>query len=400
MRADANWPSRNTNWQKLLVSGNGRGNLLNTGAPRYYGDAAFAEAVLARVPAARLWALWTELGVPLRQEDEGRVYPAALQAAVAAEALRLELERLGVELRLNARVESVARAREGGFRIVSRETIAPEPGARRGLPGLPSAGRERAFAAERVVVAAGGQASPALGADGDGCTLLQSLGHTVTSLRPALCALQTERKPIAGLSGQRFRARLRLTDAAGRMLREAAGEALLADDGVSGIAAMQLGRFAEPGCALHIDLRPALCKEDATPAELLSDLQALRARRADFPAARLLDGWFPARVGQRLTRRAEISADAPIAGLPDARLRALAALLADWPLAVTGARGWENAQVTAGGARTDEFDSATMQSRLCPGLYAVGEALNVDGDCGGFNLMFACACGVLAGRSV
>ena len=80
--------------KKLLVSGNGRGNLLNTGAPRYYGDAAFAEAVLARVPAARLWALWTELGVPLRQEDEGRVYPAALQAAVAAEALRLELERL------------------------------------------------------------------------------------------------------------------------------------------------------------------------------------------------------------------------------------------------------------------------------------------------------------------
>ena len=381
--------------KKLLASGNGRGNLLNQGAPRYYGDAAFAGAVLARVPAARVAALWNELGVPLRAEDEGRVYPAALLAAVAADALRLELERLGVATRLNARVEAIEALPGGGYTVRSREAEPPPADARRApAPAVVYAERY-----DSIIVAAGGQASPALGADGDGCALLRALGHAITPTRPALCALTTGRKAVAGLSGQRLRARLTLQAADGRALHETDGEALFADDGVSGIAAMQLARFVEPGCALHLDLRPALCMAGDAPAALAERLRALRVRRAGFAAARLLDGWFAPRVASRLLARAGIAVDAPIAGLTDARLGALAALLCEWELPVAGTRGWDAAQVTAGGARTDEFDPATLQSRLRPGLYAVGEALDVDGDCGGYNLLFASASGWFAGES-
>ena len=369
--------------KKLLASGNGRGNLLNTGAPRYYGDAAFARAVLARVPAARLWDAWQALGVPLRQEDEGRVYPAALMAAAAADALLLALEAAGVATRPNARVEGVNPLPGGGYRVSWRED-------------------ERACAEtfDAVIVAAGGQAAPSLGAEGDGCALLRSLGHEITPTRPALCALQTEKKPIAGLSGLRARAALTLLAADGRTLHAAAGEALFADDGVSGIAAMQLGRFVEPGCTLRLDLRPALCRADAPESDILFDLIALRDSRAGFAAERLLTGWLPGRLGARLVKLAGLAADAPIGAIPDAALRRVAALLCGWRLAVSGARGWEHAQVTAGGAVAAQFDASTMQSKLHAGLYAVGEALDVDGDCGGFNLMFACASGLLAGEAV
>ncbi len=406
--------------KKLLASGNGRGNLLNTGAPAYYGDAAFARAVLARVPAERLRAEWEALGVPLRQEDEGRVYPAALMASAAADALLLALEAAGVRIVCGARVDSVTPAPGGGYLVRWTQAAADERDPKgkkpaiRGCADAPAvcAARDRADApalradapaaqrrearCDAVIIAAGGQAAPALGATGDSLALLSALGHDVTPTRPALCALRTDAKPIAGLAGLRVRAALTLLDASGHPLRQTAGEALFAEDGVSGIAAMQLGRFAEPGCALRLDLRPALCVADESA--LLERLAALREARAGFATDRLLLGWFAERLARRLTRLAGLPAEGRIGALRDGELRRVARLLCDWRLPVLGARDWTQAQVTAGGARTAQFDPESMQSRLHAGLYAVGEALDVDGDCGGYNLMFACAGGLIAGE--
>ena len=258
-------------------------------------------------------------------------------------------------------------------------------------------------------MAAGGAAAPAHGTDGSAYALLTAFGHELVPPRPALCALLADPEPLHELAGQRARASLRLLDGQGACLAQSRGEALFAQDGVSGIAAMQLARWWRPGCSLHMDLRETLLGPRAAqahgPEALAETERLLRARaqsRTDCLLGDLLTGAAPRVLNDALLRAAglERHSHEPLRPLLSARPGAIAALaraIVDFQVAVTGTRGFENAQVTAGGVATDGFDPLTLQSRLCPGLYAAGEMLDVDGACGGFNLMFAVASGLLAG---
>ncbi len=363
--------------KKLGVTGNGRGNIFNVGEPAYYGDTAFAKAVLERVNTAALRRFFADLGVPLRQEGEGRVYPAALQASAVQEALRLRAAQLGIAVLCAVRIEHIVRE-PAGFTLRGRQAEEPF-----------------ALAADRVIVACGGAAAPAHGTDGTAYELLTALGHTCTPLYPALCALKVPKKRIQGLAGQRVRAALTLTDAQGRPVHRTHGEALFGDDAVSGIASMQLARFVRSGMELQVDLRDEL----NIGTEVLPFVRSLAAMRPGQPAVDLLTGAFARPVSRWILREAEIKdLQTPIHALQAAQLCRLADTVADIRLPVLGTRGFDAAQVTAGGIETEEFDPETMESRLVLGLYAAGEILNVDGDCGGFNLMFAFASGSIAGE--
>lgn len=379
--------------KKLGVTGNGRGNLLNDGEPEYYGDTAFALSVLARMPWQSVAAFWQSVGVPLAREAEGRVYPASFLASTAVDALALEARRLGVAVVPCTRALSLEALSGGGFRARgTRAVYAPDTPRKSGKakPGALLAEQPVQAEAERVIVAVGGAADPAHGTDGSAYGLLTALGHTLVTPRPALCALTTDTSALQGLSGQRVRAALTLADERNGTLAQSRGEALFAADGVSGIAAMQLARFVRPGCTLRLDLREALTGD--TGADTLAWLTQ-RARRAE--------SWRDLLVGAATP---ELSAALWRAGCPSPSLApdalgALARAIEAFCLPVTGTRGFAGAQVTAGGVRPSEFDSQTLQSRLCPGLYAAGEVLDVDGGCGGFNLLFAVATGLLAGQS-
>lgn len=374
--------------KKLGVSGNGRGNILNAGEPAYYGDTPFALAVLRRFGYAELRAFFGSLGVPLREEDEGRVYPASLQASSVQDALVLRAEQLNVDVRCLIRVESMAKE-PGGFLLSGKQGQMTEDG---------KLINEEPFSlrADRVIVACGGAAYPVHGTDGSAYALLTAFGHTLTQISPALCALNVPKKRLQGLAGQRVRAKLRLADAQGNTLREARGEALFAEDAVSGIAAMQLARFWREGAELAFDLRDELNTEQP----VLPFLQSLAAMRPDRPFADLLAGAFSKPVARWILREAGAAdLQTPIGAAVPQALRAVANVIEGVRLPVTGTRGFDSAQVTAGGVETRDFDPSTLESRLVPGLYAAGEILNVDGDCGGFNLMFAFASGLLAGSS-
>ena len=168
---------------------------------------------------------------------------------------------------------------------------------------------------------------------------------------------------------------------------------MFAADGVSGIAAMQLGRFAVEGANLSINLSPGVTGERMDAPKAMEWLKRRCLTRPGLTAGELLTGAAaPGLAGALLKRCGMNPADA--AG----RLEELARAICDFRLKVRGCRGFEAAQVTAGGALTGDFDPLTLESRLCPGLYAAGEILNVDGGCGGFNLMFAAASGWLAGK--
>ena len=175
---------------------------------------------------------------------------------------------------------------------------------------------------------------------------------------------------------------------------------LFTDYGLSGIAALGLARDAGPalaeGRAVHVRLALLPDEDDAARAALI---RRRRALFADIPAGQFAAGMLPRRIGEALCRDAGISPETLFNLLTDAQTDALAALLGDWRFRVTGLQPFESAQITAGGIDAEDFDASTMESSLIPGLYAAGEVLDVDGDCGGFNLHFAWASGLLAGRA-
>jgi len=373
--------------KKLGVTGNGRGNLLNAGNPAYYGDAAFALAALKRCGYPELTKFFASLGVPLREEGEGRVYPASLQASAVRDAFMLRAGQLSIGIRCRMRAESIARE-NGGYLISGMQGIGDDP----------KHPEEEPFTldTDKVIVACGGAAYPAHGTDGTAYGLLTAFGHRLTGIAPALCALTVPGKRIQGLGGQRIRAKLSLTGAQGNTVHQSRGEALFAENAVSGIAAMRLARFAKAGMTLCLDLRDEL----NTEGPVLPFVQSLAAARSKQPAAELLTGAFARPVARWILREAGVkNLSAPIPALGASALHAVAGTIECARLPVTGTRGFDAAQVTAGGIKTKDFNPETMESRLSPGLYAAGEILDVDGDCGGFNLMFAFSSGLIAGTA-
>jgi len=383
--------------KKLGVTGNGRGNLLNCGQLRYYGDTAFAHQVLEKMPYAQVKAFLESCGLTLTEEDEGRIYPAAYQASVAVDALLSRMEQLGIRIVCGAQATAIRHC--GDQFVVDAVTTeyAPDFVKPNGKVKKGEALRqwETAFSARRVIVTAGGAAAPVHGTDGSIYSLLTALGHHLIPPRPALCALVTAKTPLQGLSGQRVRAQLTLVAAHGAVLAKSRGEALFADDGVSGIAAMQLARFVEPGCVLHMDLREGLLGDAHGDALAILTSRLERLGGTATPT-QLLIGCANAALQAALCRMAGIDRSLPV---DEKALCALAAVLADYAIPVAGTRDFDQAQVTAGGLDAAQFDPSTMESRLVPGLYAAGEVLDVDGDCGGYNLMFAFAGGLLAGKA-
>ncbi|MHB1136351.1 MAG: aminoacetone oxidase family FAD-binding enzyme [Coriobacteriia bacterium] len=345
--------------RKILASGNGRCNLSNrTVAPGAYNSPDFVAPVLAEFSCDAVCAFFADLGLLTYADDEGRVYPVTNAANSVLDVLRLECAHLGVEERFGFEAARTVRTGDG-FTVRSLEGEAVE--------------------ADAVIVASGG-----------GASVLESLGHAREPLWPALVPLATDTRSIRGLSGVRVRCSARILDGAGTTVASERGELLFRDYGVSGIMILDLSRAALPGSTLSLDFFPDLDQGDME--QLLADRQSALGWRT---AGRFFDGILHTRVAQAVLRAAEVSSDTPATALDTP---ALARLLKDFRLAVTGLGDPAQAQVTRGGAGLDGFDPITLESRLAPGVFAAGEVLDVDGRCGGFNLHWAWASGIVAGR--
>lgn len=358
--------------RKLLATGNGRCNLMNVGAPRYPGGGEFAGQVLSRCGVAEQERFWRHLGLRLRQEDGGRVYPVSGMASTVLDALRFAMDALEVEIVTGVQVTGIYQARHGWTVMAG----------------------ERKWKADRVIAAGGGCAQPKLGSDGSLWPMLSALGHRVVEVRPALTQILTDTAPMKGLSGIRIRTRIGVTRKAAR-LHEETGELLFADYGVTGVCVMQCARYAQPDDVLHIDLTSAMGFE--SPTAFRQELERRREAWAERDLSLLLTGLCVPKLAQALMAAAGVRRSMPCGALTLPLLERLTATAADFTLTVRGVKGFDSAQVTVGGIDPAEFAADTLESRLHPGLHAAGEMLDVDGDCGGFNLMFAFASGILAG---
>ena len=362
--------------RKVLASGNGRCNLMNHGMLRYYGDVSFAHRVMEICTADDLAAFFRKYGLMISEEEDGRSYPFSRQSATVTGVLMDAMKINGAELFLNSAVSGVRRERDG-FTV-----------------GL-SSGEN--FRTGRVIISCGGEAQSRLGGSTDGYAFLKSLGHSVTNVFPSLVPLITEPKAVSGLSGIRVRCRVTLFNDGAPVHREH-GEVLFTEYGISGICVMQCSRFIlPPGSVIELNLAGDVF---AGTADLAAELQKRRGLFGAFPPVVLLEGFLAPRVSYAVLKQAGI----PLRGetvseLSDAQLERIAESAFHYRIPVLGTKGMEFAQVTAGGACCGEFSCKTMESLIIPGLYAAGEVLDVDGDCGGFNLMFAFASGRIAGLS-
>ncbi len=361
--------------KKLLATGNGRCNLLNTTPRPYFGQGDFARRVFFLMGPDKQITFWHRHGLRVWEEEDGRVYPATFQAATVLDVLRFHLERLRVEVLTGAAADGLRRSDQGWH--------------------LSLAGQGEQGPFDRVIVTGGGKAQPKLGSDGSAYGLLLAQGHRLRTPKPALTALETDRQAIRGLSGLRVKANVTLMHGTRRGAK-ADGEVLFTDYGLSGICVMDCARDALPGNTLTLNLSAPLGYHARS--EVLGELQRRRNIWRGEPASRILCGLVAPRLGERLAETAGV----PLGGrraeqLSKDELDALCGALQSWPLQITGKRGFDQAQVTAGGIDTDDFSPITLESTLAPGLHAAGEVLNVDGPCGGYNLMFAFGSGMLAG---
>ena len=363
--------------RKLAATGNGRCNITNTaaGVAHYHGaDPDFVAPALEAVPVADTLAFFRGIGLLTREEYGGRVYPLSNSANSVTDTLRYALDAEGVRVVSGDRVRALTRAGKGF-------AVSAESGAR--------------VEADAAIVACGGMAGEKLGGGKDGYELLKALGHSRTSLYPALAQITTAPEFPRSLKG--VKADVAASVCRGKtVLAQSAGEALFADTGVSGPAAFDLTRTVATegeGLTLTLDFL-----RDYSFGEVLDYLRSRLESAPQLTAGEAFIGAVPNRVARMLAKYAGIKQDAAITSLDARAMKALAGAAKRFELPVRGTEGFGTAQVTAGGIKTAEFDAATMQSRIVPGLYACGEVLDIDGDCGGFNLQWAWSSGALAGR--
>lgn len=366
--------------KKILATGNGRCNLANTKMKleRYHGDVDFAEQVFQKMNIESNLSFFSSLGLMMIPDGEGRVYPFSGQASSVLDVLRFEIERLGIEIYSPCEAVAIEKMNDG-FKI---RTTTP-------------------IFAERVILAAGGLAAPELGSNGNGFELLHKLSHTVVDPFPALVQLKTQSEYPRQLKGIRFQGELSLK-IAGEVKARERGEIMFTEYGLSGIPTMQLSRVASK--YFHDGGKSEVCIcIDFMSGYDKSDIYRVLAERVkhnpEMPLENFFIGIFNKRVGQVICKSAGLTPLSRKAEtLTPSEIELLVNIIKAFPLKVVGTKGFSAAQVTAGGGNTAEFSPETMESQIVPGIYAAGEMLNVDGDCGGYNLLWAWSSGRLAGE--
>ena len=359
--------------RKLQATGNGRCNLSNIHAVDrgYHGQSPefVNNAISAFTPADTL--RWFEgLGLFTVTEESGKVYPYSDQANSVVDVLRLALVKENITLKIGYEVTKIQKTAEG-FQLTNGE----EP-----------------FTCDRLIVACGGLAGSKLGGTMSGYKLLAKLGHRCTKLRPSLVQIKSSWPELPSLKGVRANCCVEILHN-GEVYAKSIGELQLTEHGISGPVVFEISRdvCAERGkWTAKLDFLPNL------PAEVL-EKELQRRRNTNLPMEELLTGILHNRLGRVLTKTAGIKGKQYASQISNAELAEVVACVKSLEITLTEPLGMDSAQVTAGGVLTDGFDPNTMESKSVPGLYACGEVLDIDGDCGGYNLQWAWSSGRCAG---
>jgi predicted Rossmann fold flavoprotein len=334
--------------------------------------------VLRAFPASRAAAFFDAIGVPLHEEQDGKLFPDTNRARTVLDALVREVARAGAVLRTGQRVEDVQRV-DRVFLVRTREGPT--------------------YSARAVVLATGGRSLPKTGSDGVGYELAQRLGHSLVDTTPALVPLLLDGSRHTALAGITLPAAITIR-AEGAPPVRLAGSLLWTHFGVSGPAGLDASRHWHRATleGRHPEVRLSVLPE-RSEVEVDAWLREQVSARPRARLATVLSMRLPAALADAWVTETGIDPETTLAHLTREARRRVTRRLVDAPLDVRGSRGYNFAEVTAGGVPLTEVDMATMASRVCEGLYLVGEILDVDGRLGGFNFQWAWSSAWVAGQA-
>lgn len=355
--------------KKILATGNGRCNLTNLNASAKSYNSHDVTEVLKEYTPDRIIDFFSSIGLECFSDSESRIYPLSNMASSVLDCLRFEAERLGIEILPETKVTSVEK--QNDYFVINK-----------------------AVRSRKVILATGGKASKAQGSDGSGYPILKSLGHSVTPLYPGLVQL-TVRENVKSLKGVRVKAEVAVVNGNDKTVDRAEGEVLFTDYGLSGIAIMDVSRSVKNSeCYCNVNILPSFTVDEVCDFILRS-----KKRNPNLSAEDALTGIVPKKVAEFLLKSIGVRQETALAELKYQSIRSFSEKMKNCKFKITGTRGFDNAQITVGGAVLGEFDKQTLESMKIKGLYCIGELLDVDAPCGGFNLHWAWASGIAAGRS-
>lgn len=366
--------------KKILATGNGKCNFTNEkqGIAYYHGkNPAFVLPAYRQFGVTETLHFFEELGIYPKKKRDGYYYPASGQASSVAQSLLLECKRLKVRIACNIGIREIKQTAKG-FSFLTKQGE---------------------FFSRCCIIATGGKAAKKTGSDGSGFLYIEKLGHKLTDIVPALVQLQGKQSFLREIAGIRADGKVSIY-IENEKITEDTGELQLTEFGISGIPTFQVSRYASLALFEGKNVYAML---DFLPDFTVEETQDLMQKRflclgEGKNAAQALLGLFPDKLNAVLLKEAGISCDKPAGNCAVKELTRLAGKVKALRIDIIGTKGFDNAQVSAGGVDTSEVNPMTLESRLIPGLYFAGEVLDVDGMCGGYNLQWAWSSGYVAGK--
>jgi predicted Rossmann fold flavoprotein len=363
--------------KKILATGNGRCNITNKNikTSNYHGsNPRFVNTAIDRFNTSTCEVFFESIGLHMSEGQNGRLYPASLQSSSVVDLLVYECKRQGVEILLNQEVIDIVKEGE-------KFTLHVE---------------DKKYYSDFVLIASGGLAMPTLGASESGYKFAKKFGHTIIPTFASLVQLETK-EDFKSISGVKIQGAIEVLQGRER-LAFASGDILFTNYGISGSAILDISRVANKllqyndKVSVSIDLMSQYSKEQ------LKNILLKRAKKTDGKTTSLwLEGFVNSKLAHFLSRNIRVK-NADDINTKD--IVNLVYMLKNFKATIIDSRGFKSAEVTAGGVSTDEVNPKTFESKLQKGLYLSGEVLDIDADCGGYNLHWAWASGYSVGISV
>ena len=367
--------------KKILATGNGRCNFTNINADvtYYHGNnPKFTYSALSNFTVDDTIRFFEKLGIAHKIEDFGKAFPMSDQASSVLDVLLYELNDLGVNIVCDANVKDI---RKNGKFLIELED-------------------GKVYKGDRVIITTGGKAMPSSGSDGSGYDLAARLGHTIIDIFPALVQLKLEGSFFKRLDGVKFVGTAEIIHN-NKSVAMDRGDILFTNYGVSGPPILQISRKAGELLKEGQEAYLKITIMDMMPKD---ELRTLLKKRWQISSSKPLDFSLVGLINKRLIPVVLMEAglndaERPVASLSAKEQERIIDFLTDWRFKIRGTRSWPSAQVTAGGVDTREINQDTMESKLVKGLFFAGEIIDIDGQCGGFNLQWAWSSGFIAGQN-
>ena len=363
--------------KKLLATGNGRCNLTNVSVERknFHGDGDFAFKIYKKFDNETAVKYFEDLGILTTTKESGKIYPRSLTAASVLNVFLEELENRNIEVKTDKYINKIEKIKNR-FKIHTKE---------------------ESYTFDRVIMATGGMSMASSGSDGNGYKLLKDLGHTLLETHPALVQLKLKSNFLKHLSGTKVEGVCYLLKD-GKVIKERSGDILFTDYGISGPPILDLSRYVIDG---NYRLRFSIVNDLMTEEDKNDFLEYFyrTISSKDMTLERFLIGILNKKFIHYVLKTLDLDRNMKVMDLDQSKSYELLKLLTESEFEIIGNNGYKNSQVTVGGISTKEINE-NMESKIVNGLYIIGEILNIDGDCGGYNLQWAWSSAYVAASSI